>query len=146
MTTQKELKAVKEAAKHLEVTQTVKAELNTFVPPATIELSNGSTIPFPKLTWRKEKLMLDLIGIIVEKVTELEHIDYAEATMTEMIKIAGKVMRTVPEQVTELVCLAVNMEAEEVDNQLDSGDILNILIPLFHDRVQRITQPFQTRM
>jgi hypothetical protein len=74
----------------------------------------------------------------------LADFDFAEATMTEMIMIAGKIMRKVPDRVTELVSLAVNMEKEEVENQLDSGDILNILLPLFQERVQRLTSHFQT--
>jgi hypothetical protein len=127
-----------------EVAETVKEELDTFVPPRTLKLSSGAEIPFPKLTWKKEKEMLDLIGKILEEVTELSEIDYAEATMTEMIQIAGKVMRIVPNEVTGLVCLAVNMKEEEVDNQLDSGDILNILLPLFQERVQRITSQLRT--
>lgn len=128
----------------VEVAQTVKEELDTFIPPETLTLSSGKTIPFPRLMWKKEKQMLDLIGKILEEVTELSEIDYAEATMTEMIQIAGKVMRTVPNEVTGLVCLAVNLTEEEVDNQLDSGDILSILLPLFQERVQRITSQFQT--
>jgi hypothetical protein len=123
-----------------DVAKTMADEMDTFVPPEFIELSGGKKIPFPKLSWKKEKLLFKEIGQILEEVTELQDFSFESATIVDMLKMAGHVMDKVPERITTLVILATDLNEEEVDNNLDSGDIISILFPLFKDRATRLAQ------
>jgi hypothetical protein len=132
-----EVKDVTEAVTEAEAAQQeVKEELDTFVPIEYITGMDGSTYKLPKVSWKKEKEIFGLVGILFDHVKETHHIDFENITMTEIMGLMGTFLRVAPATVEQIVAIITDLEPQVIDENLDSEEILKLLVPFFSGKVE----------
>jgi hypothetical protein len=121
----------------------VKEELDVFVPTKQLTTVDGKKIVLPKMTWKRETIIYKKVGLLFESVEDLQEIDFAQITASQIVKLVSVFLQKAPDVVTEIVAVITDFSEEEVGEKLDSGSIIELLVPFFSERSQMITQKLE---
>jgi len=130
------------------------SDVKIFVPENNkVVTVSGDKVKIPKLSWKKELQLLKIIegsvAIIVEQsnrtVTEevtdpitnvVSEVKVpVESTPADLIQYA---LQNIPEKVTEFMSIVMGKDTEWVENELDSTEILGVIVPLLKSRLDLI--------
>lgn len=107
---------------------------------------DGDTVKVPKVSWGTE---LKVISIL-EKVLKVISDDVGALNLQkDGVKLVQVLMEKTPEKLTELVSVILRKEALWVEENLDSSEIISVVVPLLVARLTLITQkitPFLNKM
>lgn len=135
--------ASKKNKQDVDVTETIKEELEIFLPGAVFTTAFGEEIELPKITWKKEKVIFKQVGALFDSVEALKEIDLNEITANQIISLTAVLLQYAPDVLTSIAAEITDLSEEEVDDQLDSSDLMRLLVPFFSGRVQNLTTILQ---
>lgn len=127
----------------VDVSENVKAELDVFLPEDDYTTAFGEEIKLPKITWKKEKVIFKRVGELFDSVEELKDINLNEFTSSQILTLVAVMLREAPDVITTLAAEITDLTEEEVENRLDSTDLVRLLVPFFSGRVQMVMKVFQ---
>lgn len=118
------------------------SDIKVFIPEDnTVKTVLGEDVKIPKLTWKKE---LKLITIVQETMDTLvgASVKIADSSPETLISSA---LRLVPNKITEFMSIVMEREVGWVEDNLDSTEIIGVILPLLKSRFDLIAsriQPF----
>lgn len=118
--------------------ETIKHELEVFMPDGSFELTSGEVLELPRVTWKKEKRIFKKVGELFNSVDRLHTIDFNKITTSQIVSIIGVLMQDAPDVITSLASEITDLTEEEVDDRLDSEDLVSLLVPFFSSKFQRL--------
>jgi len=135
--------ATKKKKEEVDAVETVKAELEIFLPGAVFTTTFGEDIELPKITWRKEKIIFKQVGEMFDSIDELKELNLNEITASQIVSLTAVLLQHAPDVLTSIAAEVTDLSEEEVDDQLDSSDLMRLLVPFFSGRVQNLTTILQ---
>ena len=115
------------------------SENKIFIPEEnSVTTLSGETFKIPKLSWKKE---LQLLDIVQEAIQSL--VDNDTPIDGGVDNVVVKALRIVPEKITKFMALVLDRETDWVENNLDSPEILGVIVPLLKGRFDLIQDRLQ---
>ncbi len=115
-----------------------KAEDSHIFRPEDNEVTtvDGEKMKIPRLTWKKE---IDLLRIIQKTLDEVSA-DMSDDADPSVIAMVNRVLRVAPERISEFIAVVLNQPAEWCMDNLDSAEILGVIIPLLRSRLDLVME------
>ncbi len=119
-------------------TSVVQSEDSKIFRPEEHEVTciDGTKVKIPRLSWEKE---IDLINIIQQTLDEIASETVAD-TDTTVAGMVNKVLRIAPHRITQFISIVLNQSEEWCRKNLDSAEILGVIIPLLRSRLDLIME------
>ena len=115
--------------------------------PKTITTVDGKTIPVPPVTWRRELSVMDLIRDAVTLLVKTGVFTAADAEHVQSPQVVsemlGLLLKEAPDRVTKAVAAILSKEEDWVCDNLESTQILGLLLPFLRNRIDAIRGEFQ---
>ena len=118
------------------------SDVRIFIPEDNkVTTVSGELVSIPKLSWKKE---LKLLQIMQDSINELikASVELKSASTEQMVSLA---LKLIPNKLTEFMSTVMDRPGEWVEDNLDSTEIVGVIVPLLKSRLDLITtkiQPF----
>lgn len=122
---------------------TTAEEVEAFYPTEELKLASGKEIRLPKITWGKEISALAIVGQIINDIDEFQEVDFETITVSEILKLIGGVVTKAPDKVTKIVSILTDQTPEEVEENFDSENVMQVLVPFFRTRWKKVAKAFR---
>lgn len=96
---------------------------------------SGERFLIPKVTWGKEIQVGHAIGRVMEKLK-----DVRAGTKWNIDKLIPQLLQYAPKEVTHMVAILLEKEDVWVEQNLNSDQIMGILLPFFMSRITMLTK------
>lgn len=116
------------------------SDINIFIPENNkVNTVGGEAVGIPKLSWKKE---LRLLQIIQESINELikSSVELKSTSTEQLVSVA---LKLIPNRLTEFMSIVMDRPGEWVEDNLDSTEIIGVIVPLLKSRLDLITQKIQ---
>lgn len=118
------------------------SDVKIFIPEQNkVNTVSGEQVNIPKLSWKKE---LKLLQIVQESLNQLITTS-VELKTTSTEQIVSLALKLIPNKLTEFMSIVMDRPSDWVEENLDSTEIVGVIIPLLKSRFDLITtkiQPF----
>lgn len=116
------------------------SDINIFIPEQNkVKTINDEEVGIPKLSWKKE---LKLLQIIQDSINELIKAS-VELKSTSTEQIVSVALKLIPNRLTEFMSIVMDRPSDWVEDNLDSTEIIGVIVPLLKSRLDLITQKIQ---
>lgn len=98
---------------------------------------DGTKVKIPKISWKKE---IDLLRIIQHTIDEVKFDPADDAVDDSVLTMVNRVLQVAPNRVTEFIAVVLGQPSEWCEDNLDSAEILGVIIPLLRSRLDLIME------
>lgn len=130
-----------------------QTDVKVFVPEQhTVKTLSGESTKIPKISWKKELKILDIIQSSLDSFSEIlnrkqsQKVKDKDGTEQEVsipdppspTELVSFALRAVPDQVTKVMGIVMDRDDGWVQENLDSAEILGVIVPLLRSRLDLI--------